>query len=66
MYMLHSHLLVHSNFVFIDTDPNETLGSSETKQFAKDLPEELLVPSNQIRILNSEAIGQGTVQIVFT
>ena len=38
--------------------------SSELADFAKGLPEGLLVPSNQIRILNSEAIGQGTVKIV--
>ena len=52
-----------------DSQPNERKASvmstlvPELEDFAKKLPEELLVPSNQIRILNGEAIGHGTVLI---
>ncbi len=32
---------------------------SLTNRLAKKLPERLLIPSNQLRILNNQAIGQG-------
>ena len=38
-----------------------SLEASEREEFAKGLPQGLLVPSNQIQLLNNEAIGQGTV-----
>ena len=55
-----------------DSQPHERTTSlmpplvPELEDLAKELPQGLLVPSNQIRILNSKAIGQGTVCVMFT
>ena len=58
---LTSSLTLFTFVAHIGTDSHGKNASLELSEFAKGLPEGLLVPSNLIRILNSEAIGQGTV-----